>query len=503
MNMMKLPFRLPLSVGGMFLITVSAVAQPAADSPRMTPLVKVIQKAEPAVVALYVYDAETKNYGGGSGAIVHSSGYIVTNDHVVTKDDGYALVSGKIARFRVVGRSPEKDIAIVKLTGVRGRMPTVPLGHSHDVMNGESVVVLGNPGGRGIVATAGIISAKSILMGSLSALVMSQYDTSYRDKYLQFDAASNRGNSGGPVINMDGRLIGMVWGGNAGEQGVGYAIPVDRIRNLMLRIVEPELNHEKFVGMELNPLADLAIVSEVVPGSPAASAGLSPGDVIESVDGDPMRHAIDWILTLDKKLQSDDPIPLVARRGAVTLPVSIRPQPLAATAGVDVDAEMLQPGLEYEFFHGEYKLIPDFSQLKPERSGTIETFDLDAMRGERSDQFGLVIAGFLKVETPGLYRVKLTSDDGSRLILHGNEFINHDGNHPPSTISRLWRAAAGYHPIRVEYFETAGEQALNLEAEFVGELPEGETANPTSFVRQVDDATDEPHEESEAEVLTP
>jgi S1-C subfamily serine protease len=449
----------------------------------MTPLVRVIEKAEPAVVALYVRDEATKQYGGGSGAILHHSGYVVTNDHVVKAEAGYALISGKLAGFRVVGRSPEKDIAIVKLLNIRGRLPTVPLGHSHDVMNGESIVVLGNPGGRGIIATAGIISSKSVLLGAPSALAMSQYDTTYRDKYLQFDAASNRGNSGGPVVNMEGRLIGMVWGGSFEEEGIGYAIPVDRIRSLLLRIVEPELTHEKFVGMELNPLADLAIVTDVVPGSPAASAGLSPGDVVESVDGDSMRHAADWIFTLDAKLESDNPIKLVARRGTVTLPMTIRPQPLIPTAGIDADLESLQPGLAYELFAGEFKLLPDFSELKPDRVGTAETFDFDSMRADQDDNFAMMVTGHLKVETPGLYRLTLTSDDGSRLVLHDKEFINHDGNHPPTAISRLWHGAAGYHPIRVEYFETAGEQSLDLTTEFVGKLPDGEEAKPTTFFR--------------------
>lgn len=463
---------------------VTTIAQPPADSARMTPLVRVIEKAEPAVVALYIHDEATNQYGSGSGAILHSSGYVVTNDHVVQRDKGYALIQGKLAGFRVVGRLPERDIAIIKLLKIRGRLPTVPLGHSHDVMNGESIVVLGNPGGRGIIATAGIISSKSVLLGSMSALVMSQYDTSFRDKYLQFDAASNRGNSGGPVVNMDGRLIGMVWGGTD-EEGVGYAIPVDRIRNLLLRTIEPELVHEKFVGMELNPLADLAIVTDILAGSPAASAGLLPGDVIESFDGQPLRHAADWVFMLDAALQTDDPIKLVARRGSVTLPMTVRPGPLVRVAGADVDTEALQPGIAYQLFVGDFDLIPDFSELKPQREATAESFDLDAMREDVEDDFALVVDGYLKVETPGLYRLKLASDDGSRLIMHGSEFIDHDGNHATSTISRLWQAEAGYHPFRVEYFEAGGEQSLTFEAEFVGNVPEGEEPKPTNFFREM------------------
>lgn len=99
--------------------------------------------------------------------------------------------------------------AIVKLLA-SGPFPVVPLGRSHDLLNGETVVVAGNPGGRGTVFTAGIISSRMVLSGAPNALVMTNYKNSRRPMFIQFDAASNGGNSGGPLVNMEGDLVGIV-----------------------------------------------------------------------------------------------------------------------------------------------------------------------------------------------------------------------------------------------------------------------------------------------------
>ncbi|HIK95242.1 MAG TPA: serine protease, partial [Planctomycetes bacterium] len=135
------------------LITNPLVAQEAAtlpDSPRVTPIVRVIHKAEPAIASLFVPVASGQLVSG-SGTIIHSDGYVLTNDHVVQNTGGYALLGSDLpgeqrpVRFGVVGRLPEKDLAIVKLLAA-GPFPTVPLGRSDDLLNGESVVVAGNPG---------------------------------------------------------------------------------------------------------------------------------------------------------------------------------------------------------------------------------------------------------------------------------------------------------------------------------------------------------------------
>ncbi len=225
-------------------VPASAWSEPPADSPRMSPRVKVIQQIEPAVIALFVPGDQQYQYASGSGTIIDPDGYVLTNNHVLPRTEGFAIYRKKPIRFVVVGRNPEKDIALLRLLDVTGPLPTVPLGHSHDVMNGESVVVSGNPGGRGIVYTAGIVSSKSLIIDAPDALVMTQHENSRRIAFIQFDAASNRGNSGGPLVNVDGELIGIASASVPQEQNVGFVIPVDRVRELFDRVLDPEVIYE-------------------------------------------------------------------------------------------------------------------------------------------------------------------------------------------------------------------------------------------------------------------
>lgn len=446
------------------------VAQLPDDSLRLTPLVKVIQKVEPSVVALFIPDAnDARRYSSGSGAVIHEDGYAVTNNHVVKSDSGYALLRGKPVRFKVVGRSPEKDLAIIKLRDHQGHLPVVKLGHSHDVMNGESVAVMGNPGGRGITVTAGIVSSKGTQLTAPNALWASKYDTKWRDDYIQYDAATNRGNSGGPLINMDAELIGVVSALIPTEQNSSFAIPIDRVRTLCRRVLEPELVHQQRVGIELNSQADSAIVTSVVSGTPAERAGIQAFDVVQSVNGRPLRTAADWWFTLDTFLPKGEVLSIVVKRGDERLPVEVKPERWTARKPVKMPDEKLQAGLKFEIYSGEFSLLPDFDKLKNPRQGSVAKLDLDEIQGEQEDYFAVKLKGFLKIVEDGLYRVNLSSDDGSRLHLHGEVFIDHDGNHPSMTLSRLTRLSKGLHPIEIEYFEGYGEDELTLKLDRLGD----------------------------------
>lgn len=442
-------------------------SQPPEGSPRMSPLVKVIQKVESAVIALFVPTDEKYRYASGSGTIIHQDGYVLTNNHVLPRSEGFAVFRERAIRFVVVGRNPEKDVAIIRLRDVTGPLPTVPLGHSYDVMNGESVVVSGNPGGRGIVHTSGIVSSKRALLNAPSALVMTQLKDSRRDAFIQFDAASNHGNSGGPLVNMEGELIGIVSALVPKEQNVGFAIPVDRVRELFERVLDPEVVYERRVGIRLNSQADEALVADVAEESAAASGGLRGGDTLISANGMKLRHAADWIMFLHQHLPTGKPIELVARRGSGELPMKLLPRkspPLSPVDGDDV-----QPGLQYEFYHGEFKSMPDFSELPAQKTGVVPDLDMDAIRGDRSESYAVVLDGLIEFKQDGLYRLTITSDDGSRLYLHGEPMIDNDGNHPPMPASRLLRAKAGLHPIRIDYFQGIGGSALELKLEQINE----------------------------------
>jgi S1-C subfamily serine protease len=436
-------------------------ADESVESPRRTPLVKVIQSIEPAVVALFTPMAD--QLISGSGTVIHEDGYVLTNNHVLPATEGFALLPnmGPI-RFRVVGRVPESDIAIVRLITMKKPLAVVPLGRSADLMNGETVVVAGNPGGRGTVYTSGIVSSKSVLEGGPNALVMTNYENSRRDDFIQFDAASNRGNSGGPLVNMDGRVIGIVSAVVNGEQNVGLAIPIDRVFRQFEQMLEPELYHQKLTGLKIQPLASGAIVQSVQEGSPAASAGMLAGDIIQSVNGVPLRNIADWIISLDELLPASEPLNLTVQRGAENLTVKVQPQELPAIPAVEVPSA--EPGLKYSFHHGKFNQMPDFSSIPTERSGVIPSLgvQLKEVNQTREDYFAIRFEGYLKVKSDGLYRLILVSDDGSRLFLHDKLTIDHDGNHPPKPASRVVRLKSGLHPLTIEFFQGNGDKRLEL-----------------------------------------
>jgi S1-C subfamily serine protease len=131
-----------------FAQTPPQVAPPPDNSPRITPLVKVIRRIEPAVVGLFT-PIGNNQISSGSGSIIHPEGYVLTNNHVLPEPQGFALFQdSKRVRFEVVSRYPESDLAIVRLLDIQPPLATIPIGISSEVINGEPIVVAGNPGGR-------------------------------------------------------------------------------------------------------------------------------------------------------------------------------------------------------------------------------------------------------------------------------------------------------------------------------------------------------------------
>ena len=448
-----------LGLGFGLLSTSWGFADPPVDSPRYTPLVRVIQKIEPAVVALFT--PVDNQIFSGSGTVIHPDGYVLTNNHVLPKTEGFALMQGaKPLQFRVVSRMPEADIAILRLVNPPTNLATVPIGRSHDLMHGESVVVAGNPGGRGIVFTAGIVSANNVLEGGPNAMIMSNYVNDRRDRLIQFDAASNRGNSGGPLVNMEGRVIGVVAAVINGEQNVGLAIPIDRVRQSMESLLESEMVHESTLGLRLDPLAESAVVREVVPDSPADLAGLHPGDEIVSLDGKSLHHAIDWQLGLETRLPARKLLRMETKEGDRLKTVELQPSNYKTTEVADILGT--QPGLKYMMCEGKFNEMPDFDELTANRQGVSEDLEVDLVAKDRKDYFAIQFDGFLRVDKDDLYRLIIVSDDGSKLYLDGRLLIDHDGNHPPKPAGQLVRLRKGLHPIRIEYFQGNGEKSLQL-----------------------------------------
>ena len=229
----------------------------------------------------------------GSGVIVNTQGYILTNNHVIQGADEIevALHDGRSAAATVVGTDPESDLAVLKieLTDI----PSIIFGQSEKLQVGDVVLAIGNPFGVGQTVTSGIVSATG-----RSRLGLSTFEN-----FIQTDAAINPGNSGGALVNAYGQLVGIntaIFSRTGGSQGIGFAIPVSLAKGVMKEIIEYGRALRGWLGVEvqdLNPtlaesfgIANVsgALVAGVQVGGPGDNAGLRPGDIITEVNGSAM-----------------------------------------------------------------------------------------------------------------------------------------------------------------------------------------------------------------------
>jgi serine protease Do len=225
--------------------------------------------------------------GVGSGFIISKQGYILTNNHVVEDADQIKvkLANGKEYDGKVVGRDPKTDLALVKIDGASDLHP-LAMGNSDELQVGSWVVAVGSPFGLEETVTAGIVSAKGRVIGS------GPYDN-----FIQTDASINPGNSGGPLINTKGEVVGINTAILAEGRGIGFAIPISMAKNIASQLEEKGHVTRGWLGVGIQDLTpDLtksfglsdkkgALVSQVMPGSPAAKAGIEQGDVILEFDG--------------------------------------------------------------------------------------------------------------------------------------------------------------------------------------------------------------------------
>ncbi len=274
---------------------------------RVTPVVRVVQKAAPSVV--YITTSQTRTVpgnffqppkevtqgGSGSGVVVNENGYLVTNYHVIEgADEGSLRVSfdpkydeGRIYPAEVISFFPQEDLALLKITGEEP-FDKVRMGTSSDLMIGERVVAIGNPYGQTHTVSTGIISGLHRDIGVKAATGRQLLFSNL----IQTDASINFGNSGGPLLNINGELIGINTVVNAQAENIGYAIPVDRVRKVLNEhLLSPALARAWF-GFKLD-LEDLRVVS-VTSGSPAAEAGIQVGDRLSSLAGQDILGSDDY-----------------------------------------------------------------------------------------------------------------------------------------------------------------------------------------------------------------
>ena len=235
-----------------------------------------------------------RSFGGGSGFLIEADGYIVTNHHVIedAAEIAVTLHDGKTYTAEVKGSDPKTDLALLKIEPDEP-LPVLEWGDSDTARMGNWVFAIGNPFGLSSTLTVGVISAlaRDIRSGPF-------------DSYIQTDAAINRGNSGGPLFNLDGRVIGVNTsiysppGGAGGSVGIGFAVPSSIAKTVVAQIRELGRTRRGWLGVQIQGVGEDiaeslrlekpagALVAVVFPDSPAANAGVQPGDVLLKFDGD-------------------------------------------------------------------------------------------------------------------------------------------------------------------------------------------------------------------------
>jgi serine protease Do len=308
-----------------FVIAILLACLPAEASQRRSPVVIAVEKASPAVVNISTvvqervspffpfgrddffkdffpdfFSREYTRSSLGSGVIINGKkGYIITNHHVVARASEVKVITAEQEEYqaKILGTDPRSDLAVLQVEAGK-TLPDIELGNSNDLMIGETVIAIGNPFGLSHTVTTGVISA-------LERSVRGE-ERVYRH-FIQTDASINPGNSGGPLLDIDGELIGINTAIYQKAQGIGFAIPINKakrivdelirageVRPLWLGLVIQELSPELQAHFALSKDEKGVLVSDVVEGGPAGKAGLKRGDIILTVEGNPVPSPEDY-----------------------------------------------------------------------------------------------------------------------------------------------------------------------------------------------------------------
>ncbi len=320
---------------GMALALLATASPGLAGSSRYSATVEAVRKVQPSVVSIssekkaastsrWPFSQEEQQKprvsGMGSGVILDPRGYILTNQHVVDKVQGILvrLHDGSVLNGRVLQQDENMDLALVKVDPAKPLTP-VTLGTSADLMLGEDVITIGNAFGYENTVSRGIVSA-------LNRNVTLSDEQVYRN-LIQTDACINPGNSGGPMINIDGELIGINVAVRAGAQGIGFALPIDDVKAVVVEMMSTRRLASTWHGLiateKVGGEGRQLIVAEVQAGSGAETAGFQVGDRIIKVGAMPATTAVDIERAL-LEAKPGDPVDVVVRRSGAEKESSLK-----------------------------------------------------------------------------------------------------------------------------------------------------------------------------------
>ena len=307
---------------GLIVATETGVGSPPADGS----IAAIAIALEPSVVQLNV--SGSQGSGTGSGFILRSDGYILTNNHVASIADGGGSIKvvfndGSKVDATLVGTNPGYDLAVVKVD--KSGLPAVTLGSSSALQVGDTAIAIGSPLGLQGTVTSGIISAlnRPVTAGGSG-------DAAYINA-IQTDAAINPGNSGGPLVNGSGQVIGinsaiatMGQGGQTGSIGLGFSIPIDTAKRIAEEIIATGTSTTPIMGVELdmNYSGEGAKVTTVSAGGPAASGGVQTGDIVTKFDGQSIADATALIVAIRSHAPGDQ-VTLTVQRNGQTQDVTV------------------------------------------------------------------------------------------------------------------------------------------------------------------------------------